>query len=280
MRPQHPIPVPAFIELCAGRAAVSWRLQHGPKARPAGSRVGCKTGYATPILEEMGLTPGQGAEQYIWAEPDDGARFLLSAMATPGLLTIVSAFIRDWDGEDPAAWFDTHRHLGLVHEDDPRSIARYFVLSQWSYRRGFPASGFNHGLHKRREANASGGHAANARTFLQEAELLKRAAAYRWPNLRVVEDARHVRPRRGYVYIDPSYTSTKTRYPQNLTRAEVLDLALQWQAAGAVVAVSEAEPLPLPGWRQVEITGRRSGQRRTFSRQQAEWLTISPTDRR
>ena len=29
------------------------------------------------------------------------------------------------------------------------------------------------------------------------------------------------------------------------------------------------------GWHQVEITGERKGQRRTFSKQQREWLTVN-----
>jgi hypothetical protein len=76
------------------------------------------------------------------------------------------------------------------------------------------------------------------------------------------------------VYIDPPYLHT-TGYAADLGREAVLDLARRWADAGALVAVSEAEPLPLPGWHSVEITGCRVGQKRTFSRQQAEWVTMS-----
>lgn len=77
-----------------------------------------------------------------------------------------------------------------------------------------------------------------------------------------------------YVYIDPPYSGT-TGYAAKMPRETVLEVARRWSDAGAVVCVSEAEPLPLDGWHHVEITGARVGQRRTFSKQQAEWLTMN-----
>jgi hypothetical protein len=79
------------------------------------------------------------------------------------------------------------------------------------------------------------------------------------------------------VYIDPSYVGT-TGYAADLPRADVVALARRWAAAGAVVAISEAEPIPelvAEGWHAVRIDGERVGQKRTFSKQQAEWLTMS-----
>jgi hypothetical protein len=79
------------------------------------------------------------------------------------------------------------------------------------------------------------------------------------------------------VYIDPSYVGT-TGYASDLPRADVVALARRWAAAGAVVAISEAEPIPelvAEGWHAVRIDGERVGQKRTFSKQQAEWLTLN-----
>ena len=50
------------------------------------------------------------------------------------------------------------------------------------------------------------------------------------------------------------------------------------KAAGATVCISEAEPIPelmADGWHAVEISATRRGAKRTFSKQQAEWLTLS-----
>lgn len=73
------------------------------------------------------------------------------------------------------------------------------------------------------------------------------------------------RPSRAFVYLDPPYVGA-TGYGWDMPRAEVLELARRWADAGAVVAVSEAEPLALEGWHHLELT-REGGK--------PEWLTIS-----
>jgi hypothetical protein len=78
-------------------------------------------------------------------------------------------------------------------------------------------------------------------------------------------------------YTDPPYLGT-TGYGHDLPRSEVVALARRWAAAGATVAISEAEPiadLTVEGWHAVRVDGERVGSKRTFSKQQAEWLTLS-----
>ena len=80
------------------------------------------------------------------------------------------------------------------------------------------------------------------------------------------------------VYIDPPYVNT-TGYKHNLPRKRVVELALAWYDAGAKVAISEQEAIPeliALGWTAVDITDKRLGQKRTFSNQQKEYLTLSP----
>lgn len=73
----------------------------------------------------------------------------------------------------------------------------------------------------------------------------------------VEEEAKASAPRlllgAAYVYLDPPYQGA-TGYGWDMPRAEVLALARRWADAGAVVAVSEAEPLPLEGWHHLELT--------------------------
>lgn len=97
----------------------------------------------------------------------------------------------------------------------------------------------------------------------------------------IAPDAREVHPPAlppGTVcYMDPPYVGT-TGYASDLPRSEVVALARRWHAAGARVCISEAEPIPeltADGWHAVRIDGERRGSKRTFSRQQAEWLTLS-----
>ena len=84
------------------------------------------------------------------------------------------------------------------------------------------------------------------------------------------------------VFIDPPYFGDGSRkitgYAHEFPRASVVEVAERWKAAGARVAVSECVALPElmeRGWYSVEITDARKGQRRTFSNQKAEWLTLS-----
>jgi hypothetical protein len=84
-------------------------------------------------------------------------------------------------------------------------------------------------------------------------------------------------PENTVVYIDPPYVGT-TGYKHTLGRDRVVELALAWHAAGATVCISEQEAIPelvAQGWRSVNITGKRQGQKRTFSKQKSEYLTIS-----
>ena len=47
-------PIPLFVELCAGTAALSLCL-HRDGAKPPVSRMGSKSGYANVILRVLGL---------------------------------------------------------------------------------------------------------------------------------------------------------------------------------------------------------------------------------
>jgi hypothetical protein len=77
--------------------------------------------------------------------------------------------------------------------------------------------------------------------------------------------AHELEPAPGFAYLDPPYVGA-TGYGWDMPRAEVLALARRWADAGAVVAVSEAEPLALEGWHHLDLT-REGGK--------SEWLTLS-----
>ena len=87
---------PLFVELCAGLASVSLMLQGGKYARPPVSRMGNKHGYGLALLRVMGLRPGQGAERYLWCEPDPGCRALLHAYTDREVMQEAARIIRSW----------------------------------------------------------------------------------------------------------------------------------------------------------------------------------------
>lgn len=328
--------VPVFIELCAGTAALSLRLARS-KARPPVSRMGAKTGYADAILSRMGLQAGQGADGYLWCEPDAGVRLLLHAYTDRRLARAAAEVVRGWAEEEPRALWERLKAEGPVRAVEAREVARWVnVQARTDNFGGFAApvddnpgrTGWRgHGpgcecLAERFDAlpellarlmpDASEvdprevarwsivtGNSVEKRPGVDPhwftrptGEGQKSAGAYAadldaLPELPgcIVPDATEVKPARlpkgSWVYIDPPYVGT-TGYAHDLPRAEVVRLARLWRDAGAHVAISEAEPiaeLVADGWHAHELTTERVGQKRTFSKQQREWLTMTRAPR-
>ena len=330
---------PLFVELCAGTAALSLRLQ-ARHARPPVSRMGAKTGYADAILAVMGLRPGQRAGHYLWCEPDPGCRLLLEAYRDRELAQAAADIIRGWKDEEPRALWDRLRAEGPVKEDggarevgrwaytwatsirnrgpdagcdvqkligspctetfgaiiplpdvlpdrfdalpplpatiapdaravDPREVARWLVGEAWT----------NSGRYMGPD-RPSACHPPGWVASITLDGVAGRVGALPVVPADITSDARTVEPvpplpPGTIAYMDPPYVGT-TGYASDLPRSEVVRLARLWHEAGAQVYISEAEPLAeLDGWHRVEITATRRGQKRTFSAQQAEWLTCS-----
>jgi len=268
--PRQPA-IPLLVELCAGTAALSLRLERAG-ARPPVSRMGAKTGYADCILALAGLEPGDMAGHYLWCEPDDGVRLLLHAYRDADLAQEAARIIRSWADEEPRALWERLRAEGPARcpPVDPREVARLTMLGQWSYRRGEPDSGFNNGVQSGEAWNALAPETARR---VHDAGGLP-ATIHDDATTAPIPDPL---PEGTLVFIDPPYVGT-TGYAHDLDRPAVVRLAQQWAAAGARVMISEAVPieaLVACGWHAVEVSAMRVGQKRTFSKQQREWVTTS-----
>lgn len=270
---------PLFVELCAGTAALSLRHHSGRNARPPVSRMGAKTGYADAILRVLGIRPGQGytdRTQYLWCEPDAGVRLLLSAYTDRVLATGAADIIRGWKHEDSRALWERLRSEGAPKGVDAREVARWVVRSGWS------AGGYLDGYWAGPDRGGTcGTHPSGWTGSITRAGMVARLTSAPTLPATIAEDARaidpHTLPPGTVAYMDPPYKNT-TGYSHDLERKEVVSIGRRWAAAGAAVCISEAEPIPelvADGWYQVEVTGERKGQRRTFSKQQNEWLTIN-----
>lgn len=276
---------PLFVELCAGTAALSLRLQH-PRARPPVSRMGAKTGYAEAILRCMGLRPGQGhadRTRYLWCEPDAGVRLLLHAYTDRALAMAAADIIRGWKDEEPRALWERLRAEGpaVCRPVDAREVARWSCGMLWTVAGTWPGGGF-----------CGPGHvSASGKVPFPSGTTYQRHIAARYDRVpsglpaTIADDARAIDPPQlppgTVVYADVPYQNT-TGYAHAFPRSEWLPVVRRWRDAGALVVVSEAEPIPDlmgEGWHAVEITGERRGQKRTFSKQQAEWLTMSEPPR-
>jgi hypothetical protein len=150
-------------------------------------------------------------------------------------------------------------------------VAAFEVSSSWSYEQGNTSTGFVGPGDRRQDTTAT-------------ATATARLAVGVWPPVLVlptIPEAGDVAAWMGtpgdledcVVYMDPPYAGT-TGYAATLGRDEVVRHARAYAELGAVVAISEAEVV-IPEWDAVEITAGRRGQKRTFSKQQAEWLTMN-----
>ena len=298
-----------WVEPCAGSAAVALRLVGGPYANPPIGMMGGKRGYARVILGVLGLRQGQGADGVVLADAGPWAA-VWRVLTSPGGADAVAGVIRAWEGEEPRALWERLRAegwgdlttpeevarwsytdgncspLGQYRErrwDDsgaaqlPASVlasrvsacARWLVCGAWAFRAGEPDSGFvgdaTFTIEKGRRPTA--GDLSNPP---------------RWPvPVSVYGDARAIPIPADctgvYVYADPSYRGT-TGYASNIYAEDLREYLLEWSRRGAVVAISEARPLVElmgDGWQVVKIDGERRGQKRTFSKQRDEYLTIN-----
>lgn len=259
---------PLFVELCAGLASVSLVLQGGRHARPPVSRMGNKRGYAEAILWACGLRQGQGAHRFLWCEPDPGCSALLRAYGQPEVLREAAAIIRGWADENPRELWERLKAKGPIRSGEAGEVARWSTLGVMSYRQGSPDSGGP--VERYSDPQQIPGIIASAPTF---------------PAITVAPDAREIDPpdlpAGSVVFIDPPYVGT-TGYGHDLPREAVVEMARRWKDAGALVCISEQEALPelmAEGWHALDITSTRKGQKRTFSKQQAEWLTMSEPPR-
>ena len=164
-------------------------------------------------------------------------------------------------------------YAGPAEDIEPRAVAAWLQVGAWSVNGDVGPGGFEVCASVERQ-EADGLRPPRDKTGM----VLRRLTPPPAPIAVACADAADIHPPPDlegvYVYIDPPYEGT-TGYAAKMPRDTVLAVARRWSDAGAVVCVSEAVPLPLDGWHHVEITDARRGQRRTFSRQQSEWLTIN-----
>ncbi len=162
---------------------------------------------------------------------------------------------------------------------DPREVARWSFVHQGSFQNKGPAAGIG------RPQGKPGGDGFGAKRPLTEEIPDSLARCPTFPAITVAPDAREIDPPAlpagSVVFIDPPYVGT-TGYGHDLPREAVVEMARRWKDAGALVCISEQEALPelmAEGWHALDITSTRKGQKRTFSKQQAEWLTMSEPPR-
>ena len=260
-----------LIELCAGSAAVALALGG---MKPPVPIMGNKRTYAAQVLAALGV---EAPSRITLVEPGEWGHTLTALFAQP---SAVADAIIALKGDDRAL-FDRLRTSPAAVPGAERAATHLF-LSARTYR-GKPVYPDNdgwrtHGFDPEYRQPKQMGENTNPRGWSNPRPLLAKKVrafdAWEGPPVRVLAcRAEDVTPTASaWVYIDPPYGNA-TGYPHDLTRACLLDVARRWAEAGARVAVSEAEPLPLHGWCAIPLTEVRRS--RAFGAHK-EWLTVSP----
>jgi len=207
---------------------------------------------------------------------------LWRCLLDPEIARAAAAMIRGWAGEEPRPLWDRLRARLASGELSPPSVewCASRMAAEMHAMPGAP-NAFNE-----QALNGPGGvrRPRSVLTLSARTQAVSEWAAARIEstptpgavalNARAEEIPVPADARGWLVYADPPYQGT-TGYRCEWSRADVLEVARRWADAGASVMISEAEPLDLPGWHHVEITALRTGPKRTFSKQQREFLTLS-----
>ena len=237
--------------------------------------MGNKRLYSEQILSMMGVS---SPSRIVLVEPGEWGRTLRVMFDSSHAVANV---LESWVGLNDRALFDSLRGSKPSVDCIVRAAAHLYLSSR-TYRGkpvypegvGWKTHGFDP-EYRQPKVMGPNTHArgwSNPRPKL--AEKIRLFAAWRGPPVVVVTgDAKNVLPRRAWVYIDPPYEGS-TGYPHKLCRKEVLTLAQAWADVGAIVGISEAEPLcSALGWRAVQLQSSR--QSRAFGAVK-EWLTLWP----
>lgn len=270
-----------LVELCAGTASVSlWALG---RCAPLCGFMGSKRRWASMLVEALGVAATVPDRVVLVDAGPWGDTWLQLKDAT--VRRAVAGLLLAWDDrrlED--LWRDC---VSAPPSSDPAQRVAQFLFLQarsagsipvwWNaeLRRWRSPTGsretdleLRHKGGSKREGPPCEAGNPKRRGLQRAGTLARRVAALEalpWDRVEVLhQDVRHVEPIPGaVVYIDPPYLGAP-RYAALLPRFGLLDLAVRWADAGARVAVSEAEPLPLPGWTHRRLPSRKP-----------EWVTAS-----
>jgi len=248
-----------YIELCTGSFAVGLRLLGGPNAKPPVSYMGSKVGYGAAVLAALGLKPGQGADRVVMVEPGPWAR-IWTVLTEPTGCERVAEILRSWIPCPSLA--DEEGHEPGDGKGDEEVCEWCDGTDRWQTK-----SLFDH-LRTKEYLSESRDHRQQELALARKNPCVVEASAFDVEPKDVCDD-----PEGCVVYIDPPYVDT-TGYLNEFPRDQVVDVARRWADFGALVAISEAVKIDIPGWHHVDVAHTRRGTKRSFGDTE-EWLTMN-----
>jgi hypothetical protein len=260
-------------------AEAVWVMGHGDMSQP-------------PRLAAQYARPEGDADGRWKAPPRDWLSRRLDRLPHPRAAE-VAAIIRGWAGEEPRPLWERLRREGWpslmpvaggrwLGPQGVEEVARWAFCASRAFRNGEPESGYKD--YEKCFLDGTRGSPAEPCSALSN----NIAALPTFPPLAVWQGSADALALpddlSGWVvYLDGPYWGDGSRkitgYPHGtMSREGQIRLALDYHRRGAVVAVSECVGLAGElgtGWHEVEITHGRKGQKRTFSVQSAEILTMN-----
>lgn len=271
-----------LYDLPTGYGAFFLYLLGGPKLVPAVGYMGGKRRLAPDIAEVMGVGPGlkpdrvvladAGCPGWVWPEILDVAR-----------AAKVAEVLWSWRQEGPVELWE--RLVKLPPAADPAERAAQVLWLQARTANNSPLRWTDKGWRmdatgRAQQFRATSGQKLWARgdtgrprgvqstgSVVRRVLTIARALSrhrvtfHHGDLFEVLDDARAG----DLAYLDPDYQGC-TSYGHTVPRLRLLDSAEDLRARGVNVAISEAVPLPLPGWWHLDLT--RPGGK-------PEWLTMS-----
>lgn len=259
-----------LYDLPTGYGGLTLYLLGGPKVVPVAGYMGGKRTLAPTIAEALGVQPGlrpdrvvladAGCPGWVWPE-------LLDQRRAGRLLDQ----LQSWGGRDgKELWYQL---ADAPIPQDPTERAAVILVLQTGNGRARPlevrgerwkTAGYAHLTHK---AVAKGFKARISLPALIKRvqrvvhTLARHPVSFHHGDIFDVLDARAG----DLVYLDPDYRGC-TPYGFTVPRQRLLDAAEDLRARGVTVGISEAVPLPLPGWWHLNLT---------VPGGLPEWLTLS-----
>jgi site-specific DNA-adenine methylase len=280
----------AFIEPCCGSGAVSLRLLG--ISRPACTWQGSKARHAETIVEIFRERGFEDKPEELWLSDPSPWGEVLPTLLNPGFRKLVIDALRRMAGE-PAHEVFVRLHKQVVSKDPAERAAEFLFLQRLahsgkavSWRKGrWNSPGFNPtSAYGKAEVEGFGAIRPQVPAMIEHlaswpeatGDVFASGSRTTFTPLRCSPLPRRV------VYIDPPYVDS-TAYPDgSLGRNEVVDLALAWEEAGAIVLVSEAEPVQELLELELGWTARKIGEARSaknpFHAKKEEWITLSPVE--
>ena len=265
------------IEAIASWLVLQGRVCNGVQVGHDGERLVCSD-HATGRTQAAAQTgPGRGVHQATIAERVDWLATWLTLQAHSPSSVPVVVENGEWRmGGDPNPASPPTKVLQRGNKPPQLGdvAGRVERIAAWLFRRGNSWRGAGDDWRRADNQDRPGQCQITPATLAERVDALTRGPVDLVAALR--QDATALQPPDRVpdgtvVYCDPPYEG-RTGYGYDLPRARVLEVARAWADAGALV--SEAEPLPLPGWHHVEITSARTRHSADWQRHR-EFLTMN-----